>query len=295
MCNIVSFDTNKAFRYAIKNAPKSDDMAHLHEQYALWREGEPSRYLRKQSEAEIERNVSYGTENPVLPVLLRDHEGVHLAQLDFGFIPNWRSDQPHGNPMKAVDRARKALEIGRKTWNAASESMFDEEKRTWKDSAHDRRCVILLNGVYKFHEQDGKRYPFFIGSSDYDIMPVAGLWDTATIDGKEYLTCAILMQEANEAFHQINNWGEHPHGPHRMPIILDPADFDQWLEPIQEGDYDKVDSLYNIIKHPAEDRLEYMTVAMDENGRIPDSPESQNPHEYKELKIEVKELNKGLE
>ena len=48
----------------------------------------------------------------------------------------------HDSPFKAVDRHKKALDIGRKTWNAESETMFDEEKRTWKDSAHDRRCVI---------------------------------------------------------------------------------------------------------------------------------------------------------
>lgn len=287
MCNIVSFDTNQAFRYAIKNAPHSDDMQRLHEQYGLWRENEPGRYLKKQSEVENDRYVSYGHENAALPVLLRDREGVHLGQLNFGFIPNWRSDRPSDYPFRALDRAKKALDIGRKTWNAASESMFEEEKRTWKDSAHERRCVILLHGVYVFHEQDGKKYPFYIAPSDRDVMPLAGLWDIATIDEKEYLTCAILMQEANEAMQQINNWGEHPHGPQRMPIMLRPEDFNQWLEPIEEGDYDKIDALDKIMKHPEPDALEYITVAMDDQGKIPNTPEAQEPHTYPELKMRL--------
>ncbi|MEX2596380.1 MAG: SOS response-associated peptidase family protein [Salibacteraceae bacterium] len=293
MCNILSFDTNKGFRYAIKNIANSDNMQRLHEQYALWREGEPGPYLRKQSEAETEQYVSYGTENSALPALLKDHSGVHLAQLEFGFIPNWRSDRPTDSPFKAVDRAKKALDIGRKTWNAASETMFDEEKRTWKDSAHDRRCVILLNGVYIFHEQDGVKYPFYIAPSDGDCMPLAGLWDKATIDGKEHLTCAILLQEANEAMNQINNWGEHPYGPHRMPILLSPTDFDQWLEPIHPGDFDRIEALEKIIQHPKPDALEYMTVAMDGEGVIPNTSLAQEPHTYKELNIDVKGLNNG--
>ncbi|GAB5538212.1 MAG: hypothetical protein Salg2KO_03150 [Salibacteraceae bacterium] len=287
MCNIVSFDTNSAFRYAIKNAPTSDDMARLHEQYALWREGEPSKYLKPASKVATQRFVSYGKDNESLPVVLRDHDGVHLGQLNFGFIPNWRSDRPKDDPLKAVDRAKKALNIGRKTWNAASESMFEEEKRTWKDSAHDRRCIILLDGVYVFHEHEGKKYPFYICRADGDCMPLAGLWDTATIDGKEYVTCAILMQEANDAMQQINNWGEHPYGPHRMPIVLDPEHFNQWLEPIEEGDYDKTDALYSILNQPEEGLLEYKSVAMEEDGMLTDSPESQEEHVYKELDIKL--------
>ena len=47
MSNHVAFDTNKAFRYLIKNTSNADTMRDLHEQYALWREGEPNRFLQK--------------------------------------------------------------------------------------------------------------------------------------------------------------------------------------------------------------------------------------------------------
>ncbi len=291
MANNVSFDTHRAFRYAIKNSPGSDDMMRLHEQYALWREGEPGRYLKPMDESKVQRYFSPGTENAALPVLLKDHEGVHLGQLNFGFIPNWRSDRPKDSPMKAVDRAKKALDIGRKTWNAASETMFDEEKHTWKDSAHDRRCIILLDGFFKYHEHGEDRIPFYISPADRDVMPVAGLWDIATIDDKEYLTCAILMQPANEAMHEINNWGEHPHGPHRMPIALKPEEFAQWLDPIQQADFDKIDELYKIIKHPEAGEWEYITVAKNENGQIENNQQALEPFTYDELRLDLKAFN----
>jgi len=288
MCNHVAFDTNKAFRYLIKNASNSDNMRDLHEQYALWREGEPNRFLQKPDEAAVQRYFSPGKENAYLPCLVRGAGGQRLAQFKWGFIPNWRSDKPHGDPLKAVDRQKKALDIGRKTWNAACETMFDDEKPTWRDSAHDRRCVILLEGYFVFHEQDDQTYPFFIAPKDYDCMPVAGLWDVATINGEEYLTCAILTKEADEPMHGINNGGSKPH---TMPIILSPEQFDQWLEPIDKEDYEKVDALSALMKLPSTRELEYITVAKNANGSVDNSDEVFNHFEYAELKMDVKKLN----
>lgn len=261
-------------------------MQNLHEQYSLWREKEPGKYLRQPEESEVQRYFSPGKENAPLPALLRDMEGLHLAQLTWGFIPSWRSDRSKDDPLGAVDRAKKGLDIGRITWNASSETMFDEEKRTWKDSAHDRRCVIFLDGYFENHHQDDKEYPFYISPMDRDCMAVAGLWDIATINGKEYVTCAILTQEANEAVHQINNHGELPRGPHRMPIVLQPDDFDQWMAPIAEGYRAKITELYNLIKPPAVSALEYITVAELEN-----TEQAQVLHTYDDLKLDLKELN----
>lgn len=289
MCNHVAFDTNTAFRYLIKNASSADNMRDLHEQYALWREGQPGRHLQKPDAAPVKRYFSPGKENAFLPCLVRGANGQRLAQFSWGFIPNWRSDKPHGDPLKAVDRQKKALDIGRKTWNAASETMFDDEKPTWRDSSHDRRCVIVLDGFFTFHEQDDETYPFFIAPKDYDCMPVAGVWDVATIDGKEYLTCAILTKEAYEPMHQINNGGSKPH---TMPIVLSPDQFDQWLEPIDKTDHAKVEALNKLMAAPSTRELEYITVAKNEKGSVDDSPEALNHFEYKELKIDVAELNK---
>ena len=92
----------------------------------------------------------------------------------------------------------------------------------------------------------------------------------------------------NTAFEQINNWGEHPHGPHHMPVILKPEDFDQWLGPFRM-DFDKIDALQNIMNHPEEVR-EYITVAIDAEGNIPNAPESLDSHTYEELDVDPKSL-----
>jgi putative SOS response-associated peptidase YedK len=284
MCTKVSYDTNAAFRYIIKSAKTSEEMQKLHEQYSLWRENEPDRYLQQLPEGALHKYYSHGSENAALPVLLRGSSGPRLAQLDWGFIPNWRSDRARHDPLSAADRAQKGLDIGKITWNSASETMFDDEKRTWKDSAHDRRCVIFLNGYFAYHHVEDKKYPFYIRLKDNDVMAVAGLWDVATINEKEYLTCAILTQDGNETIKQIDNGGEHAG---RMPIILEPENFEQWLDPIMEDDHDKIDALYKLIDATETDGLEYVTVAMDEKG-IPDSELAHEVHVYDELDLDLK-------
>ncbi len=289
MCKNISFDTNKAFRFLIKNAATSEQMGQLHEQYSLWRENEPSRFMRKPVESELQRYFSPSKENAALPVLLQGASGPRLAQLEWGFIPNWRSDRPKDDPLKAVDRATKALEIGRKTWNSASETMFEDEKPTWRDSAHDRRCVIVLDGYFDFYHQDEVEYPFFISPDNKECMLVAGLWDLATINGEEHLTCAILTQQITEP--SFNEDGEEPsERPLRMPIILESDDFDQWLEPIEQCDDSKIDELIKLMKKSSNSNLDYITIAMNEEQRIDNNEQAHEAFEYQDLNVNLKEL-----
>lgn len=288
MCKYVSFDTNNAFRYLVKNAATSDQMQQLHEQYSLWRENEPSRYLHKPVADEMQRYFSPGKENARLPVLLRGAKGPCLAQLTWGFIPNWRSDRPKDDPLKSVDRAKKALDIGRKTWNSASETMFDDEKPTWRDSAHDRRCVIILDGYFTFHYQDEVKYPFYVTPADGDCMAVAGLWDVATIDGEEYMTCAILTQEIDDpTFPLKNSVGQ----PKTTPIVLQPEHFDQWLEPIDKVDDGKILALDKLMVPSEPGDLEYITVAKNEEDRLSNDEQAHTMFEYKDLDIDLTALN----
>jgi putative SOS response-associated peptidase YedK len=289
MCKNVSFDTNKAFRFLIKNAASSEQMRQLHEQYSLWRENEPSRFMKKPVASDLQRFFSPGKENAALPVLLQGASGPRLAQLEWGFIPNWRSDRPKDDPLKAVDRATKALEIGRKTWNSASETMFDDEKPTWRDSAHDRRCVIVLDGYFDFYYHDEVKYPFFISPDNGDCLLVAGLWDVATINGEEHLTCAILTQQITEPTHDEED-DENTERPLRMPIILEPEDFALWWEPIEQGDYNKIDELEKLMSKSTNEHLDYITIAKNDEQRIDNNEQAHEPFEYPDFDVDLKEL-----
>jgi putative SOS response-associated peptidase YedK len=56
----------------------------------------------------------------------------------------------------------------------------------------------------------------------------AGLWERwAPPDGDAIESCTILTTDANELTKPIHD---------RMPVIVDPADFGQWLDPKEKPD-----------------------------------------------------------
>ena len=101
------------------------------------------------------------------------------------------------------------------TLNARSESIF--EKPSYKESAHEKRCLILADGFYEPHHENGKAIPYFCfqPSKEYpegDLFLFAGLYNE--LDDSS-LTTTILTTEANNFFAEVHNKKK------RMPLILD--------------------------------------------------------------------------
>ena len=57
------------------------------------------------------------------------------------------------------------------------------------------------------------------------------MWDRATIDGSEIDSFTILTTTPNDLMAGLHT---------RMPVILDPSDYDRWLE----APYQEVDDLF---------------------------------------------------
>jgi putative SOS response-associated peptidase YedK len=58
---------------------------------------------------------------------------------------------------------------------------------------------------------------------DKRLFAFAGLWERwRGPDGKTVETCAILTTEPSQSLKEIHD---------RMPVILDPKDYEQWLDP----------------------------------------------------------------
>lgn len=130
----------------------------------------------------------------------------------WGLIPNWASHNP--------DAFRKKSN----TLNARSESIF--EKASYKESAPNKRCLILADGFFEPHHENGQAIPYFCyqPSKEYpegDLFLFAGLYNELEDDT---LTATILTTEANEFFGEIHNKKK------RMPLILDKLYFEDWLD-----------------------------------------------------------------
>jgi len=128
-----------------------------------------------------------------------------LDLMRWGLIPAWAKD-----PSKA-----------RQPINAKAETV--DKLPTFRVAFHRRRCLIPADGFYEWKQEGGRKQPVYIRMKDGEPFAFAGLWEHWEKPDQEPIdSCVILTTEPNELLAQVHN---------RMPVILDPTDYEQWLEP----------------------------------------------------------------
>lgn len=141
---------------------------------------------------------------PVLILRLDHARERELALVRWGLIPSW-----------AKDPARLS-----NLFNARAESAA--EKASFRGAMRHRRCLVPANGFYEWTGKAGARQPHLIRRPDSGLMAFAGLWESwLGADGSEIDTMAVLTVAANSTLSSLHE---------RMPAILQPADFDAWLD-----------------------------------------------------------------
>jgi putative SOS response-associated peptidase YedK len=92
-----------------------------------------------------------------------------------------------------------------------------------KRTLSERRCIVPLTGFYEWRRTGKARQPFNVRRKDGKVFGVAGLWERLEAPGLEPLeTCLVLTTAANDVVKPIHD---------RMPAILDPASYANWLDP----------------------------------------------------------------
>ena len=119
------------------------------------------------------------------------------------------------------------------TINVRSEST--KEKPFFKHFLLDKRCLIVADSFYEWGEVnlEGKseKYPFNFFLKDRRLFGFAGIYnDFNDAEGKPFFSCAILTTTPNKKVGKIHN---------RMPVILNEADEDAWLDPANK-DFEKL-------------------------------------------------------
>lgn len=94
----------------------------------------------------------------------------------------------------------------------------------FRDAMKFRRCLVPADGFYEWQKKGLAKQPFCFEVNEGKLFAFAGLWDRwkNPKDGKWMGTCAILTTTPNEVTLGIHD---------RMPVILDPSDYDLWLDP----------------------------------------------------------------
>jgi putative SOS response-associated peptidase YedK len=126
----------------------------------------------------------------------------HFAR--WGLVPGWVKD-PREFPLLV---------------NARAESM--EDKPAFRDALRHGRCIVPASGYYEWHTNpDKSKQPYYITHADNRPMALAGLYACwMGPNGEEIDSVATITVPANQQLAEIH---------HRMPVILDGAAIDDWL------------------------------------------------------------------
>jgi len=148
-------------------------------------------------------NVAPTQEVPVVRLQEGERE---LAMLRWGLIPSWAKDP----------------EIGNRMINARGETVA--EKPSFRSAFRRRRCLVVADGFYEWQKRPhGPKQPYYITVGNGGPFGFAGLWERWSDPIEDYLveSCTIVTIIANDRLEPIHN---------RMPVIIDPSDFDAWLD-----------------------------------------------------------------
>lgn len=142
-----------------------------------------------------------------IPVVLEGGQGRVLATMRWGLIPAWWS-----KPLKEMRLA---------TFNARAETVA--EKPFFRSAFKKNRCLIPVSGYYEWHDAPGGKQPYYFTAADgAPVLTIAGIWDAwkDKESGEEVPSCAMIIAEANAWMSDIHD---------RMPVLLQPSQFDDWL------------------------------------------------------------------
>jgi putative SOS response-associated peptidase YedK len=144
------------------------------------------------------------------------------THVQWGLVPSWAKDPS----------------IGAKMINARSETV--SEKPAFRSAFKRRRCLAPASGFYEWQKLDKRKQPFFITMQDGLPFAIAGLWETwHSPDGSVLETCTLLTTDANELMEPLHN---------RMPVIVAPEDYTQWLGDGSDASPHDLDQLRHLLR-----------------------------------------------
>jgi len=198
---------------------------------------------------------------PTQPVpVVRQWEGRRdYALMRWGLIPAWVKD-PKGFTLLINARGETAA-----------------EKPAFRNALRRRRCLFPADGFYEWKVEGARRRPFALLPRAGGPIAFAGLWETwAGPNGEEVNTAAIVTTQASADIAPIH---------HRMPVVIQPEDFDRWIDcvnvdhrdamaliaPAREGFFECVE-VSNAVNKVANDTPDLLTPVTDDQRAAEAAP-----------------------
>jgi putative SOS response-associated peptidase YedK len=172
-----------------------------------------------------------------------------LSLARWGLIPIW-----------AKDMSDAALKINARSETAATLPAF-------RDAMKYRRCIVPADGFYEWRRTGGQKQPFCFEVNDGELFAFAGLWERwKNQDGEWIKSFSILTTTPNAVTSVVHD---------RMPVILDRADYELWLDPGMTN----VEAVTDMLKSYSADQMRSYPVSPRVNNVANDDAECSTPIE----------------
>lgn len=167
---------------------------------------------------------------PVAVVRLQPQTAQREWALTYwGLIPSWSKDPS----------------IGARMINARSETVT--EKPAFRAAFKRRRCLVPTTGFYEWKKVGKGKQPYYITTPDRSPFAIAGLWEYwEGADGSALESCTLLTTSANGLMSPLHD---------RMPVIVEPADYAQWLGTGRDETPNALDNLQHLLRSYPDDGL----------------------------------------
>lgn len=151
------------------------------------------------------------------PIVTVDGNEPTIQNARFGLIPHWAQD------------AKAATQIGRKTYNARSETVA--EKPSYRTPWRQRQFAIaLLDDFFEPNWETGQAVRWRIRRADGEPMGVASIWDRWTDPTSGEIVTSFSMLTVNADGHPVMGRFHRPGDEKRSVVVLAPEHFPSWLQ-----------------------------------------------------------------
>jgi putative SOS response-associated peptidase YedK len=183
----------------------------------------------------------------------------------WGLIPFWTENEATANRIKS------------RTLNARAETI--STKPAYRVAIKTKRCLVLTDGFYEYHDQNKRKYPFYIRLKSKEAFAMASIWDTWTNKENSTVihTFSIITTEANPLLARIHNTKK------RMPVILKQDNEKKWIQNDLE-----INDIVSMLLPYDEHNMEAFPVSRLISGRRVNTniPQVIAPYKYQELLIQ---------
>lgn len=206
-----------------------------------------------------------GFEHPLLAVITC--ENPNLLQLcTWGFVPYYT---------KTEEQVKKYADM---MLNARIETLW--QLPSFKRAAEYKRCLIIVDGFFEYHNWGSKKVPYYISRNDKMPMVLGGIYDNVVVEGVERFTCAIVTAPAEgRILGKIHN---RVNADPRTPYIIHSGVQNEWISQLPQGPV-----VQEFAAEELDSELAYWPVTnqMAKKGYNPNNIDISKPVEYKGLSL----------